>query len=255
MDAAGDLLCGLRGQRVVCPDVDRLVERLADELVEAARCGLRERGAFQLALSGGSTPAPLYRRLSGQPDFPWPRTELWLVDERCVDPDDDRSNFRMIRELIVDRVAIPGARVHPMPVLEADGDRRYEAALRSALEASAGRLDFVLLGMGADGHTASLFPHSPALSERERWVVFNDGPRVTPPRPRMTMTYPLLNAARSIALLVTSEGKHATLSRVSGSPGDPERFPVGGIDPVHADALLCWYLDRAAATGRSASGA
>lgn len=236
---------------MVCPDLEQLVERLAGELCKAARRAVRERGAFQLALSGGSTPAQLYRRLPGEPDFPWPQSELWLVDERCVEPDDARSNFRMIRELIVERVAIPAARVHPMPALASDGDRRYEGALRSALEASAGRLDFVLLGMGADAHTASLFPHSPALSERGRWVVFNDGPRVTPPRPRMTMTYPLLNAARSIALLVASRDKHAALSRVAASPPDPDRLPVSGVAPVHADAVLCWYLDRAAATGQS----
>jgi 6-phosphogluconolactonase len=249
-------LRGLRGRRVVCADAAQLVERLTAALREAADASVRARGAFHLALSGGSTPVPLYRRLAAEAGFPWQATHLWLVDDRCVAPDDERSNARLIRELIAERVPLPGSHLHPMPVLEPDGEQRYEAALHAALAAAAqDRLDLVLLGMGTDGHTASLFPHSAALAERRSWVVFNDGPTVAPPRPRMTMTYPLLNAARTIAILVTGSTKHARLADVSRNPAARERLPVSGIAPSHRDAELAWYLDRAAATGREASGA
>jgi len=196
---------------------------------------------------------PAYRRM------PWHRTHLWQVDERCVPPDDERSNFRMLRELIVDHCDIPRSRVHGMPATESDGDRQYEDQLREALEPAPhdGRLDFVLLGMGSDGHTASLFPDTSALSERERWVVFNDGETVAEPRPRITLTFPMINSARQIAILVTGEAKHAALQHasVAAGTGAPQpQWPITGIVPTHEDTELTWYLDRAAAAGpRTAS--
>jgi len=249
---------GLRGERVIAADADTLIDLLARDMAQFAHMRVRECGAFHLALSGGSTPQALYQHLMIDPRyrlFPWPQTHLWLVDDRCVAFDDERSNWRMIRELIVDHVDMPAEQVHPMPVLEDDGDAAYEAALRAALRAEGvgGRLDFVLLGMGGDGHTASLFPHTAALDEAKRWVVFNDGETVAEPRPRMTMTYPLINSARRIAALITGDSKHAMVQAISlaldRDDADVARLPITGVQPIYDDATLVWYLDRAAACG------
>lgn len=253
-------LRGLPGARVITPDVEDLVDWVARDMAWLAHRRMHEAGVFHLALSGGSTPQTLYRRLMTDPRyrlFPWRRTHLWIVDERCVGFDDDRSNFKLIRELIVEHCDVPASYVHPMPVLEEAGAEKYESQMRRALGTPEidNRLDYVLLGMGSDAHTASLFPRTPALTERERWVLLNDGDAVAPPRPRMTMTYPLINSARRIGVLVTGEGKHATLQQVAlaAGTGKPEvqRLPITGIKPIYDDAELVWYLDYAAALGPS----
>ncbi|MEX2672211.1 MAG: 6-phosphogluconolactonase [Phycisphaeraceae bacterium] len=241
---------GLRGQRLIL-DGEALLDRIAMDLYNTARDRVAEAGVFHLALSGGRTPKALFQHLMIDPNYrllPWDRTHVWIVDERCVQPDDDRLNYNMIREMLIDPSGMPDPNVHPMPVLDEAGDRAYEQALREALSQPNvdDRLDFVVLGMGADGHTASLFPQTPGLHERERWVIFNDGETVAEPRPRMTMTYPLINAARHIALLVTGESKRDTLRHVAAQPDDFEQYPVTGIRPAE-DGKLTWYLDRAAA--------
>jgi 6-phosphogluconolactonase len=249
---------GLRGERVIAPDVDKLIDLVAHDLMAYATQRVSAAGEFHLALSGGSTPQALYQRLMIDPRYrllPWPMTHLWIVDERCVPVSDERSNYKMIRELIVDHAGVVDAHVHPMPVSEHDGDALYERELRRGLAAAGGRLDYVLLGMGGDGHTASLFPATPALDETERWVVFNDGESVAAPRPRMTMTYPLINAARRIALLVTGQSKHAMIRQVTvatGSPTAPKNLPVTGIAPSEPDGKMTWFLDHAAALGQKA---
>jgi 6-phosphogluconolactonase len=150
----------------------------------------------------------------------------------------------MIRSTLIDEVPIPPAQVHPMPVDQADGDRRYQDDLRRSL--ADGRLDAAVLGMGPDGHTASLFPYSPALDEREAWVRFNDGERVLAPRPRMTLTYPILGTARFLAVLVTGSSKHAALLAAARAPDDEHAHPIVGIRPAD-NSKLVWYLDRTAA--------
>lgn len=245
---------GLRGRRIILHDVEEVIDRLAVDLLNFARERIGAADVFHLALSGGSTPQALYQHLIIDPRyraFPWEKTHLWIVDERCVSFENDKSNFKMIREFIVDHVDMPAAQVHPMPVDQPDGDRKYERALRSALDHPhvRHRLDVVLLGMGSDGHTASLFPRTPGLAERERWVVFNDGESVAAPRPRMTMTYPLINTARQIAVLVTGESKHAMLQRISLAGEDVEHFPITGVEPLLEDTTLTWYLDEPAARG------
>jgi 6-phosphogluconolactonase len=248
---------GLRGERVILPEADDLVSRLAGVILNAASQRVADAGVFHLALSGGRTPEALFRMLMVDPLYralPWDKTHIWLVDDRCVPHTDDRSNAKLIREYIVDQVAMDAEQFHPMPVLDDQGDAAYERDLREQLNEPhvGGRLDFVLLGMGADGHTASLFPHTPALIEQERWIVFNDGDTVAQPRPRMTMTYPLINAARQIVVLVSGEGKHATLQHVSLATDDIQRLPVTGIEPTFKDGLLAWYLDHPAALGPAA---
>jgi len=224
----------------------------ADLMVHANNC-VRSFGDFHLALSGGSTPMPFYERLMVDPAFrafPWKRTHLWLVDERCVPESDDRSNFRHISEILVEHSDIPPAQVHAVRAHEDDAAERYELELREILEwrePGHDRLDFILLGMGDDGHTASLFPGSPALGARERLVVRNEGPTVTPP-PRVTMTYGLINASRFIAVLVTGEKKAAMLRRVASEKDGPGELPILGVRPVGGEGAgdFAWYLDAGA---------
>jgi 6-phosphogluconolactonase len=250
MSAQGDLR-GLRGRLVIEVSPEAVAKRLVDDLVRTLHQRIREAGTVHLALSGGTSPQRLYQLLATDVRYApngWAHTHLWLVDERCVPENDPRLNFAMIRSALVDKVPIPPAQVHPMPVDLPDGNRRYEADLRQAL--ASGRLDAAVLGMGPDGHTASLFPHSPALDERQAWVRLNDGEHVLAPRPRMTLTYPVLCAARSAAVLVTGASKHAALIAAARAPDDVQAHPIVGIRPAE-DGSLGWYLDRAAAEGSS----
>ena len=250
----------LPGYVHVAPDTDKLFDDLGSALIGAADKAIEQRGVFHLALSGGGTPEPFYMRLVLDPRyrmFPWEQTHVWVVDERCVPEDDDRSNIKMIRESLLCQVPIPGQAVHPMPVLAEDPVADYEGQLSAAFGGitlpEVPQLDFVLLGMGADAHTASLFPDSPAQSVVGHWVAMNDGDRVVPP-PRMTMTYPLINAAKEIAVLVAGAGKHETLARIEGQLAhggpNPGELPITGVDPSARGGELTWYLDQAAATGR-----
>jgi len=247
--SAPDDLRGLRGRLAIEASPDAVARRLADDLIRTLHDRIREAGTVHLALSGGISPQGLYRLLASDARYSandWARTHLWLVDERCVPDNDPQLNFATIRSALVDQVSIPPTQVHPMPVGLPDGDRRYEDALRRAL--AGGRLDAAVLGMGPDGHTASLFPYSPALDERKAWVCFNDGEHVLAPRPRMTLTYPVLCAAHFLAVLVTGAGKHAALLEAARAPNDRRAHPVVGIRPAE-DSRLVWYLDRAAADG------
>jgi len=166
----------LPGTVVLRPDAEHLHAALGSHLLIHAKNCARAFGDFHLALSGGSTPLPFYQRLMIDPAFrelPWKQTHLWLVDERRVPLDSEQSNFRHIAELIVDHSDIPRQNVHPIAATDDDADLAYERVLRETLgwrERGHDRLDFVLLGMGADGHTASLFPRSRALRERDRLI-------------------------------------------------------------------------------------
>lgn len=238
----------LPGTVVAAPDVDQLIDLVAVDLVTHAMNCVRTFGDFHLALSGGSTPEPLYERLMYDPDYrqlPWRRTHLWIVDERCVPFDDDRSNFRMIRETIVDHADIPPEQVHPMQVSLPTADIEYERHLREALgwrEKGQDRLDYVLLGMGADGHVASLFPHTEPLRDAERFVRFNTAP--VEPVERLTMTFTLINAARLIAVMVAGSAKAETIRRVGRAEEPVDTIPIRGVQPLSGE--LKWYLDAAA---------
>ena len=240
----------LPGEVVVRDTPDDLIDAIAADMYFQARACVRAFGDFHLALSGGSTPEPLYRRLMWDPSlrqFPWKKTHLWQVDERCVALDDDRRNWKMIGGLLLDHSDIPREQAHPMPVEDPEGDMAYERELRSALEwreRGHDRLDYVLLGMGNDLHTASLFPGSVALdAPAGRLAVFNDGPGVVPPR-RMTLTYEMLNASRFTCVMVTGEGKRDAIARAAGDAPPPAQAPVLGVRPL--GGVLRWYLDEAA---------
>jgi 6-phosphogluconolactonase len=250
-------LDGLRGEQVVSPTAEEASRRLAHALVDHLKQRLVWTPQVHLALSGGSSASLLCSELAGNSDLgnlDWARIHIWMVDERCVPDDDPRLNFALIRAALVAKVPLLAAHVHPMPVLQADGAASYERELRAALDARVRpndrRLDAIVLGMGPDGHTASLFPGTPALDEHKRLVVLNDGERVIEPRPRMTMTFPLLNNAHFIALLVTGESKQEALRAVAANPGDFHAHPVAGVIPATGTRMI-WYLDQAAYRLRS----
>jgi 6-phosphogluconolactonase len=239
----------LRGRLLIEASPEAVAQRLADDLVRFLHERLTQASTVHLALSGGTSPQGLYQLLATDARYvpgDCAQTHLWMVDERCVPAGDPRLNFAMIRSTLIDKVPIPPAQVHPMPVDQADGDRRYQDDLHRSL--ADGRLDAAVLGMGPDGHTASLFPYSPAIDEHEAWVRFNDGERVLAPRPRMTLTYPILCTARFLSVLVTGASKHAALLDAARLPDDRHAHPIVGIRPTD-DSKLVWYLDRTAVEG------
>lgn len=247
----------LPGSVHISPDTEALFDALGESFMSAAMSAVESRGVFHCALSGGGTPEPFYVRLVTDPKFrmiPWAKTHFWIVDERCVPEDHDKSNIKMIREAMTEHVPTPVEQVHPMPVLSDDPAGDYEAELAEAFgideppsSYNHPRMDFILLGMGGDCHTASLFPESPALYA-SRWIDTNDGEKVVPP-PRVTMTYPMLTAARELVVLAVGGGKTAALQRVADqcATGEPDivQIPISGI--AEASSRLTWYLDDAAA--------
>jgi len=210
----------------------RLVETVAAEAIAA-------RGRFRIALAGGTTPRPLYQRLSRSERIDWPHVHVFWSDERCVPSEDPASNAGAARRDLLDRVPVPPSQIHRIegehrPIEAADA---YEALLRRELGED-GRLDLVLLGLGVDGHTASLFPEQPALSEVHRWIL---PVRVDAQPPwRVTMTLPLIRRARNVLLLATGTEKAEVVSRIEGG----ERLPAGRVAPRRG--RLTWMIDREA---------
>jgi len=200
---------------------------------------------FALCLSGGSTPRTLYELLAAPPyrdTFPWTRTHLFWGDERFVPHADPLSNYRMTREAMLDRVPISAANIHPVPTEGLTPDAAaaaYDAELRAyhARDPDQPLFDVVLLGLGTDGHTASLFPGSPALKEQERLAVAVVGTR---PESRITLTYPALQSSRHVAFLVTGADKRPVFERIAAGSDDPAARVRSGGD-------LHWFVDRAAA--------
>lgn len=232
-------------QVTVFPSAAALAEGVAELFAVRAAEAVAERGRFRAALAGGTTPLAAYRRLAAAPWaelVPWGSVELFFGDERAVGECDGERNDGAIREAFLLHVPVPPENVHPIPALAPDGAERYEALLRARLGAPAlPVLDLVLLGLGEDGHTASLFPGHPAVDETERLVVRVDGAPKPPPS-RVTMTLPLLNAARVVAFVVSGAGKSAALARVLA--GDAA-LPASRVAPAAGERLF--LLDRAAA--------
>jgi 6-phosphogluconolactonase len=233
-------------------DADELMRAAAEAIVSDAARAVEERGRFDWALAGGSTPRALYRLLADDPcreRLPWNAIHFYWGDERHVPPDHADSNYRMAREAMLDRVPVPAENVHRIPAELPDAEaaaKEYEATLRScfAIPATAAgewpRFDLVQLGLGPEGHTASLFPGSPLLAERERWVA---APWVEAQHTfRITLTPPVLNHARRAMFLVSGAEKAAALHAVLAGPREPEVYPA----QIVAGNRL-WLVDRAAA--------
>jgi 6-phosphogluconolactonase len=237
----------------ILADAEAVARAAADRLVAVAEEAIRSRGRLALALSGGSTPRTLFALLAALPyreQVDWPRVEVFWGDERCVAPTHADSNFRMARETLLDAVPIPAERIHRIAAESSDhaaAAAAYEAEIARVLGGQPGgrppTLDLILLGMGPDGHTASLFPHTDALRERRRWVVANPVPKLH--ADRITMTWPLLNQAAHVLFLVAGADKAAVLREVLEGPVDTERLPSQGVRPE--GGRLSWLVDRAAA--------
>jgi 6-phosphogluconolactonase len=242
-------------------DLDALSRAAADELAAIARAAVAARGACHIALSGGSTPRRLFQLLvqRGPDALPWRELVLWWGDERTVPPDHPDSNYRMAREALIDPAAgfgLSAGHVHRMAGEDPDpaaAAQAYERELVAAL-GTPPVLDLVLLGMGPDGHTASLFPGSPALAEAARWVVANPvtSPLVHGTTTRLTFTAPAINAARHVRFLVAGADKAASLGQVLTGPRDPTRYPSQLIAPAPGD--LAWLVDTAAASALATLG-
>ena len=233
------------GRVEILPDSQTLARHVAEWMTQAALAASRP---FRVSLSGGSTPKTLYSLLASddfRKRFPWERVSWYWGDERFVPYDHPDSNYRMTREAMLAKAPVPPENVHPVP---ADGTpeeaaRRYERTLREAygaatLDPARPLFDITLLGLGADGHTASLLPGQPVLEERTRWVMAVSHGR---PEVRITMTYPLIESSRKVAFLVAGKEKAAMVKtiRAGGS-----QVPAARVKPV---GELIWFLDRAAA--------
>lgn len=231
---------------------EELAREAADFVVWLGEQALASRKRFRLALSGGSTPQALYGLLAG-PEFSrrldWSQAVVFFGDERCVAPDHADSNFRMANETLLTPLKIPQERIFRMrgEDVPEQAARQYEDSLRKefgALPPAWPRFDLILLGLGDDGHTASLFPGTPALSEQQRLVVPNQAPQGT--TQRLTFTVPLINHAQTVVFLVSGAGKAPAVKAVlEDRTADPQEFPAKLVQPEQG--RLIWFLDRAAA--------
>jgi 6-phosphogluconolactonase len=246
---------------VVEPDPAALAYRAAQHLVELAEEAVSARGRVRVAVSGGSTPKVTFGLLADPAHpflhrMPWSQLELFFVDERTVPPDHAESNYRMAREAMLDKLSLRPEQIHRMQgELEPEvAAAQYEYDLRRTFRlegAEAPRFDIITLGMGDDGHTASLFPHTEALHEMGRLVVANEVPQKD--TWRITLTWPVINHAREVFFLIAGADKAEPLKEVFLGPKDVERLPSQLIWP--ASGILTLILDKAAAALLPPTGA
>jgi 6-phosphogluconolactonase len=237
-----------RREILIVPDEGSLAETAAERLLARVR---QARNRAAVCLTGGSSPQGLYRLLASEPyrsSLPWERVHWFMGDERFVPPDHAWHNTGMARRCFLDHVPVPSGNIHPIPTDAISPDaaaRLYESELKAfygsdRLGTGGPLFDLVLMGVGDDGHTASLFPHSAALDEKERWVVGIEKAGHEPFVPRVTLTFPALASTREMLFLVSGHGKHEILRRLFAG----EDLPA---NRAHSDGELVWLVDRAAA--------
>jgi 6-phosphogluconolactonase len=224
----------------------------AEQVCRIGQLAIETTGRFSLVLSGGTTPRPLYELLAAplfRSSIDWSKVEFFWGDERVVAPDDPSSNFRMAREAMLDKLKIPAAHIHRIRAEQPDLDaaaRAYEDEIERVLGEVSGvgrhppHFNLFLLGMGPDGHTASIFPGTDALEESERWVIPVDVPSLGVKR--ITMTPPLINSAHFIIFMVTGATKADVVADVLQGPRDPRRCPAQLIHPLTGEVI--WFADR-----------
>ena len=234
-----------------------LFDAAAEEVVRAASEAVSQHGRFTIALSGGSTPRSLYHLLAtnARSSLPWDRMFFFWGDERHVPPTDPDSNYRMADETLLSKIPVTPGNVFRVPAENPDASAAaaaYEQTLLKFFALQPGqfpRLDLILLGLGPDGHTASIFPGTPALHEKSRLVVANWVEKFK--TNRITLTLPVLNAAYCVAFLVSGTEKAAALRAVLESDAPGEQYPSKLVRPSHGK--LIWFVDRAAASGLSSA--
>jgi len=226
-------------------DAQSLAQASAEWVIQVANESISEFGRFRIALSGGSTPKAMHKILASEPlkgQVDWSKVKIYWGDERSAPPDDERSNYRMAMETLLNHIPIPSENIHRI-----EGEfEPEEAATRYGrmLKAIGEPLDLILLGMGGDGHTASLFPHTEALNEDKHRCVANYVQKMDTWRITMTAN-PMINQARLIVFLVSGEGKAEVLDKVLNGPYQPEVYPSQLIKPVNGKVL--WLVDEPAA--------
>ncbi len=236
----------------IYPDVKALSQAAARSMAGRIKTTLASQASFSLVLAGGSTPGALYRLLASEyrEQIPWAQLHLFWGDERYVPPSDPRSNYRMARETLLDHVPVPKGNLHPMSTEFPEAEKAaadYENLLRIYFPDAWPRFDLVLLGMGPDGHTASLFPNTPALDEQERWVAATRAP--VEPVQRLTLTLPVLNHAAQVYFLVAGAEKSGALRQALAGKTDAsdnwKRCPAAAVQPMQG--AVTWWTDQAAA--------
>jgi 6-phosphogluconolactonase len=237
------------GKIEVLPDLEALSLRAASIFVSASRDSIVTKKRFAVAISGGSTPRKLYTLLGSEAyrhQVDWPRVHFFWADERCVPKEDEASNFRTAFDALLSKIALSDKNIHRMKGEEAPDKaaRDYEEEIRRFFgESERPRFDLIMLGMGEDGHTASLFPGSKSLEETVRLAipVYLEEPK----KSRITLTLPVLNDADQILFLVTGPSKAAVLSEILGGGEKKKGFPAAMICPAHGNVI--WLIDREAA--------
>jgi 6-phosphogluconolactonase len=240
----------LKSEIIVQETLERLSVAAAGLFAMRARVCVQQKRRFTVALSGGSTPQGMYKVLAQEPflsETPWPRVHVWWVDERCVAPNDPWSNYGAAKRQFLDRVPLPPDQIHPMPaeMVPEQGARHYQDALTCHFQLQAEELpafDLICLGIGTDGHTASLFPGQEGLKEEKRLVMAVTGG--DPDVDRLTLTLPVINRARHVVFLVAGKEKAGIVKAVLG-PEKPS-MPAQRVQP--AKGRLTWILDRDAAS-------
>jgi 6-phosphogluconolactonase len=232
----------------VYSDLNALSLHAAQAAVTVIRNAVDEAGTCSVVLSGGSTPRVLYALFASRfrDEIPWTQVHLFWGDERYVPQADAQSNYHMAKETLLEHIPCPAANIHPMPTHAADPDaaaRDYEATLRSHFPGAWPRFDLLILGLGSEGHTASIFPESPAVAERTRWVLAVTAP--AEPAVRLTLTPPALSQSAHVFFLVAGSEKAGALSHVVSGTADPQIYPAAAIRT--AEGTTTWWVDRGAA--------
>lgn len=231
-------------------DASALSQAAADHWVEIAAKAINQHERFSVALSGGSTPRTLYQLLASdayKSRIDWEKVHIFWGDERCVPPDDAESCYRMAKETLLDYVPIPPSQIYRISgeIQPEEAAAEYEKNLRHFFSGDWPRFDLILLGMGDDGHTASLFPDTAALDETTKWVTANYAPTVAQ-HWRVTLTIPTINNAANIDFLVSGTAKAERLKQVLKNPPTDHELPSQLIDPFNG--ALTWFVDRTAAS-------
>ena len=234
----------------VFTDLPKASHALAGRLVETAKDVLATNDRFSMVLSGGKTPSFLYRLLAGEysGEISWERVHLFWGDERCVPLDSKESNFAMANEAMISKVQLPPENIHRIPAEIMPPEKAaetYERMLQKYFKREGEDsylFDAMILGVGEDGHTASLFPGSPALADKSHWVLAVDAPPSFSPQKRVTLTFPLINRTRSIFFLASGAKKRKVVRKILEQPETARRlYPAAMILPVGSTA---WYIDR-----------